>query len=252
MKSRDVTIHPSAIVEDGASIGAGSSIGPFCIVHGNVVLGSGSAIDSHCVLGHSEGGKAERLTIGAGSRVRSHSVIYGGTTIGPRLETGHHVTIREATTAGVNFRVGTRSDIQGDCSIGDYVRLHSNVFVAHRSRIGNFVWIFPYVVLTNDPHPPSSGLLQGVTVEDFAAIAARSVILPGVTVGRGSLVGAGAVVNRDVRRGSVVAGVPAKERGDAADIMLTDGSGPAYPWRRHFRRGYPDEVVARWEHEFAD
>jgi len=88
-------------------------------------------------------------------------------------------------------------------------------------------------------------------VEDFAVIATMSVVLPGVTVGRDSLVGAQSMVNRDVRRGSVVAGVPAVDRGDASAIMLRDGSGPAYPWRRHFRRGYPDEVVSRWQGEFG-
>jgi UDP-3-O-[3-hydroxymyristoyl] glucosamine N-acyltransferase len=68
------------------------------------------------------------------------------------------------------------SDLQGHCEIGDYVRFHSNVHIGQKSKIGNFVWIFPYVVLTNDPYPPSNNLV-GVTVHDFAAIATMSVIL---------------------------------------------------------------------------
>jgi acyl-[acyl carrier protein]--UDP-N-acetylglucosamine O-acyltransferase len=244
-------IHPTALVEDGADIGTDVAVGPFSIVHNNVTLGAGSVVDSHCVLGHTEPGvDPEPLVIGNEARIRSHSVLYGGSSIGPGLETGHRVTVREGSQVGEALRVGTLSDIQGNCSIGDYVRFHSNVHISQLSTIGDYVWIFPYVVLTNDPHPPSDGFLSGVTVEDFAVIASMSVILPGLTIGRDSLVGAHSMVNRDVRAGAIVAGAPAKDRGDASAVRLRDGSGPAYPWRRHFRRGYPPEAVARWQEEF--
>lgn len=251
MEFPGVEVHPTAVVEPGATIGAGSTIGPLSFIREHVVLGSDSTVDSHCVLGHTEpGAPAATLTIGPDARIRSHTVIYGGTEIGPGLETGHGVTIREDALIGVSFRVGTQSDIQGHCSIGDFVRFHSNVHIGQLSRISDYVHIFPYVVLTNDPHPPSDGFLSGVTVEEYAAIATMSVVLPGVTIGSDSLVGAGAVVNRDVRSGSVVAGVPAREVSNVDEIMLRDKSGPAYPWRRHFGRGYPAEVVAQWREEF--
>jgi acetyltransferase-like isoleucine patch superfamily enzyme len=126
------------------------------------------------------------------------------------------------------------------------------VHISQKSDIGDFVWIFPFVVLTNDPHPPSDGFLAGVTVEDYAVIATMTVILPGLTIGRSALVGAHSMVNRDVRPGAVVAGAPAADRGDASAIQLRNGSGSAYPWHRHFRRGYPEDVVAGWDAEFGD
>jgi acetyltransferase-like isoleucine patch superfamily enzyme len=129
------------------------------------------------------------------------------------------------------------------------VRFHSNVHIGQKSEIGNFVWIFPYVVLTNDPHPPSS-VLQGVRIGDFAAIATMSIILPGVTVGEGALIGAHSSVNRDVEPDTVAAGSPAKFVCNASAIKLKDGSGrPAYPWRDHFTRGYPEHIVAQWLEE---
>lgn len=242
------TVHPTAHVEEGAVIGDGCEIGPFTIVHGNVRLGAGSVVGSHCVLGHTDpaaDGPAP-LVVGDGAHVRSHSVLYGGSTFGDRLTTGHRVTIREGTQAGENLQLGTLSDCQGDIVIGDFVRTHSNVHLCRGATVGSFVWIFPYVVLTNDPHPPSDGFHEGPTIEDFAVIATMTVVLPGIRVGRGALVGAHSLVNRDVPAGVVVAGAPARERGDVSAIPLRDGSGPAYPWTRHFHRGYPDEVTADW------
>jgi len=141
---------------------------------------------------------------------------------------------------------------QGDCSIGDYVRFHSNVHIGQKSVIGNYVWIFPYVVLTNDPHPPSN-MLQGVTVDDFAVIATMSVILPNVKIAKGCLVAAHSSVASNTEENMLYSGSPAKKVCAASRIRLKDGSRkPAYPWTKHFQRGYPDEVVEFWkslEHE---
>ena len=237
-----------ASVSPRASIGTGVTIGDFTIIHDNVVLGDGVTIGSHCEIGHptplAEGAP---LVIGAGSLIRSHSVFYEGSTFGAGLRTGHQVTIREKLTAGVDLQIGTLCDFQGHAEIGDHVRAHSNVHIGQRSKIGNFVWLFPYTVLTNDPHPPSDGYLDGAVVEDYAAIATMVCIMPGVRVGTRSLVGAHALVTKDVPADMVVGGVPARILCATKDVKLKDGSGrAAYPWMRHFHRGYPDDVVAGW------
>lgn len=245
-------IHPTALVDPAARLGAGVEVGPFSVVYANVDIGHDSVIGSHCEIGYPTPlADGEPLVIGASALIRSHSILYEGSEFGEGLVTGHRVTIREKTTAGKNLQLGTLDDIQGDCRFGDYVRLHSNVHVGKGSNIGNYVWIFPYVVLTNDPHPPSEVQL-GVTVEDFAAIATMSVILPGVTVGKGALVAALSSVSRDVHPDCVVAGSPARFLCETSRLRLKDGSGlPAYPWRRHFHRGYPEDVVTDWIEEFS-
>lgn len=243
-------IHPTAYVSPGAKLGNGVEIGPFSVVHENVILGDRTKVGAYCELGiPTPLGDGTPLFIGDDSLIRSHSVFYESSLFGPGLTTGHRVTVREKTIAGTGFQIGTSSEIQGDCSIGDYVRFQSNIFVGKKTTIGNFVWILPYVVLTNDPTPPSNVVI-GCTIEDYASIAAASVVLPGVTVGHHSLVAAQACVTKNVSPNAVVAGVPARVIGKASDIKLRDGSGkPAYPWTLHFTRGYPATITERWMSE---
>lgn len=242
-----MSIHALAIVSDKAVIGKNVSIGPFTIVHDNVRIAGDVTIEGYCEIGvanNLSGG--EPLIIGEGSHIRSHSIFYEASTFGEKLVTGHRVTVREKTIAGKNLQIGTLSDIQGHCTIGDYVRFHSNVHIGQKSSIGNFVWIFPYVVLTNDPHPPSNHLI-GAVVEDYALIATMSVILPGVVVARGCMVGAHSTVNRNTEAEMVYVGSPARRLCPTGKIRLQDGSGlPAYPWVKHFNRGYPEDVLAAW------
>ena len=246
-------IHSTAIVSPDAQIDNNVVIGPYSIIHGNVSIGEGTEIDSHCEIGLSTPlASNKKLIIGKQSLIRSHSIFYAGSTFGDRLVTGHRVTVRELTVAGENLQIGTLCDIQGGCEIGNYVRMHSNVHIGQRSKIGNFVWIFPYVVLTNDPHPPSS-VMKGVIIEDYVALSTMSVILPGVTVRKGTFVGAHSLVSKDTSTDVLVAGNPAKEICKASKIRLQDGTKKqAYPWRRHFHRGYPVDVVKDWEAEFQD
>jgi acetyltransferase-like isoleucine patch superfamily enzyme len=240
-------IHPSSYVSPEAKLGDGIEVGPFSIIHSNVILGNRVKVGSYCELGISTPlGDGTPLVIGDDSLIRSHSVFYESSSFGTGLTTGHHVTVREKTIAGAGFQIGTLSEIQGDCSVGDYARFQSNVFVGKKTTIGNFVWISPYVVLTNDPTPPSN-VLMGCTIEDYASVAAASVVLPGVTVGHHSLVAAQACVTKNVPPNMVVAGVPARIVGDAITIKLRDGSNrSAYPWTHHFTRGYPASVKADW------
>ena len=242
-------IHPTAIVDDSAEVADDVEVGAFTLVHGGVRLGSGTVIGSHCSVGEpTELAHGRPLILGAGCLVRSHTVIYAGSTFEDGLETGHHATIREGITAGVNLRVGTLADLQGDTTFGRYVRLHSSVQIHKGSTIGDFVWLFPSAVLTNDPHPPSDVAFAGVVVEEFAVIAAMACIAPGVRVGARSLVAASSMVTRDVPPDTVVMGSPAKPAGPTSGVRMRDGSGrPAYPWTTHFLRGYPRQVVDEWE-----
>lgn len=242
-----IRIHQTAFVSPLAKLGDDVEIGPFSIVNDNVIIGDNVKIGSHCELGlQTPLGDGSPLIIGNESLIRSHSVFYESSRFGSGLTTGHRVTVRENTVAGLALQIGTLSEIQGDCSIGDYVRFQSNIFIGKTTTIGSFVRIAPYVVLTNDPTPPSE-VLMGCTIEDYASIAAAAVVLPGVRIGCHALVAAQACVTKDVPPNMVAAGVPAHVLGEASAIKLRDGSDrAAYPWTHHFTRGFPEEITKEW------
>jgi acetyltransferase-like isoleucine patch superfamily enzyme len=242
-------IDPSARMGRNVEIGANVTIGCDCIIYDNVRIGANTLIGPHCILGEPTMGfyrdaayENAPLIIGPNSILRAGSVIYAGSEFGEGFQTGGRVSIREGAKFGRFCRVGTLCDIQGLCDVGDYCSFHSNVHIGQLSSIGNFVWIFPYVVLTNDPNPPV-GPMVGVRIDDFAAVATMAVILPGVHIGHDALVGAHALVRKDVPPEAVVVGNPARQIGTIHDIKSRSDGGAVYPWREHFDRGMPWEGI---------
>jgi len=242
-----MTIHPTAIVSSTCKLGMDVTIGPFCIIHDDVEIGDNTQIHAYSEVGiPTQLAQTTKLTIGNNATIRSHAIIYSGSNIGEGLQTGHNITIRENSEIGKGFQLGSRGDVQGDCIIGDYFWAHADVHIGKQSKLGNCVRLYPEVLLTNDPNPPSEDVL-GVIVEDFVVIASKSLIMPGVTIGRGAVVAAASVVTSNIAPHKLAKGNPAKEVCNANVLrMRSDPSMKAYPWHLRFHRGYPEEVVSGW------
>ncbi len=238
------------IISEKAKIGKNVKFGNFVTVYDNVEIGDNCIIDSYCEIGYSNGREKGPLKLNANARIRSHSVLYAGSNIGKNLVTGHHVTIRENMKIGKDFQLGTLSDIQGESLIGDYVKTHSNVFVAQFSKIGNYVWLLPYAFLSNDPHPPSDEVTKGPEISDFAVLGARCIIFPNLRIGTDAIVGAGCVLRQDLPNEQIAVGNPGRIIGSTSKVKIKGTDEPAYPWRYHFHRGYPKDIVDIWMDEF--
>mgnify|MGYP003292276073 CR=1 FL=1 len=241
----NVVLGHNCIIEEGVKIGSDTFIDSNTIVRSYTTIGANSFIGSNCIIGEYwmdfciERKKYEHpLKIGRNALIRSGSVIYAGSEIGESFQTGHHVTIREKARIGNHVSIGTLSDIQGNCDIGNYVRMHSNVHIGQLSVIDDFVWIFPYTILTNDPTPPSEHF-KGVHIKSFAIVTTGAIIMPGLEIGQDSLVAAGAIVTKPVEAYSVVGGNPAKTISDVRKIKNKITGEPVYPWRHHFDNYMP-------------
>lgn len=159
--------------------------------------------------------------IGANAIIRSHTVIYGGNNIGNNFQTGHGVLVREMNRIGNNVSIGSNSVVEHHIKIGNGVRVHSNAFIPEYSILEDECWIGPNVVFTNAKYPRSADVkkcLKGPRILQNAKIGANATLLPGITVGMNAVIGAGAVVTRDVPDGKVVAGNPATIIKDVSNI----------------------------------
>jgi len=161
-------------------------------------------------------------TIGKNAVIRSGTILYCDVIIGDFFQTGHNVVIREETRIGDRVSVGTATVIDGHTTIGEDVSLQSRVYIPTNTRIGNRVFIGPNAVFTNDRYPPSRmGELTGPQIMDSAAIGANATLLPGVCIGEGAFVAAGAIVTRDVPAHMMAIGAPAKIR-ELPKLMSSD------------------------------
>jgi UDP-2-acetamido-3-amino-2,3-dideoxy-glucuronate N-acetyltransferase len=136
----------------------------------------------------------ESDSIGAGTRIWAFAHVLAGAVI------------------GADCNVCDHTYIEGDVVIGDRVTLKSGVFLWDGLRIEDDVFIGPQATFTNDPMPRSRQpfTLARTTICAGASIGAGAVILPGLTIGERAMVGAGAVVTKDVPPDAVVVGNPAR------------------------------------------
>lgn len=197
---------------------------PTWILHANVVLGANHQIGDFVVIGvtprETQAGGIDTW-IGAGAIIRSHTIIYAGNRIGANFQTGHSVMIRELNEIGDNVSIGTHSIIEHHVKIGDGVRIHSNVFIPEYSILEEDAWVGPHAVLTNALYPRSPDAkanLRGPHLMTGSKVGANATLLPGVTIGRNALVGAGSVVVGDVPDGKVVVGNPARIIKDVSEL----------------------------------
>lgn len=249
--NRNVCISPKA------KIGNNVKIGDNTVIYDNVVIGDNSIIANDCIIGEplndyyfKEDYQNPETIIGEGALIRSHTIIYSGSVFGKNFSTGHRVTVREKSLFGDNCRLGTVTDIQGYVTFGNNCWLHSNVHIGQQSKIGNFVFIYPYVVLTNDPTPPSN-ICIGATIGDFSQIAVGTVLLPKTKIGKHSLVGAQSLVGGSYDDYALIAGNPGKFIKDIRELKSKETGESHYPWTYNFDRGMPWEKIGfeKWKTE---
>lgn len=149
--------------------------------------------------------------IGDNAVLRSGSIFYCDVVIGKNFQCGHNVLIREHTHIVDDVAIGTATIIEGNVSIGSKTVIQSNAYIPTNTIIGSQVFIAPHVVITNDKYPPTkTGGLTGAYIHDGAIIGANATLLPGVSIGDGALVSAGAVVTRNVPNRKMAIGAPAR------------------------------------------
>jgi acetyltransferase-like isoleucine patch superfamily enzyme len=163
--------------------------------------------------------------LGGDAILRSGTVLYSGSRIGARFQTGHHVVVREECEIGDDVSVWSNSVIDYGCRIGDRVKIHSNCYLAQYTEILDDAFLAPGVTVANDLYPgqeESARRMSGPLVGAGAQIGVNVTLLPFVRIGDGCLVGAGSVVTHDLPPEVVAFGNPARVQGRVADLVDID------------------------------
>lgn len=141
--------------------------------------------------------------------------------IGAGTKIWHQAQVREGARIGQSCIIGKGVYIDFDVVIGNRVKIQNGASIYHGATIEDGVFIGPHACLANDKFPraitPEGQLKRDtdwevgkILIQYGASIGAGAIILPGVTVGRFAMVGAGAVVTKDVIAHGLVIGNPAR------------------------------------------
>ncbi|MGA8939899.1 MAG: acyl-ACP--UDP-N-acetylglucosamine O-acyltransferase [Acidobacteriaceae bacterium] len=176
-----MSVHPTAIVAEGAVVPASCMVGPYCTVGSNVVLGEECELVSHVVLdGHTTMGARNKVYSFACVGISPQDLKYAGeptgVTFGDDNVIREYVTISRGTAGG-----GGMTRVGSGCLIMAYVH------IGHDSVVGNGCIL------------PNGATLAGhVTVEDYATLSANAPVHQFCTIGRYAYIGGGTTITQDV------------------------------------------------------
>ncbi len=175
------------------------------------------------------------------ARIHPTADVSPDATVGPGSSIWNQAQVREGARIGADCIVGKNVYVDAGVVIGDRVKIQNNVSLFHGVTVEDGVFVGPHVCFTNDRVPravnPDGSAktdadweVSPIRVRQGAALGANSTILPGVTIGRWAMVGAGSVVTRDVADHELVAGNPARRLGSACTCgqPLRDADGAPF------------------------
>lgn len=217
-------ISKNAVIHDNVQIGNNVVIKDFVVIYPGTIIEDNVEIMEGAIIGRvPKGAKAvarktieeyKTVIIGDGTVISPHSIIYTDVKIGKGTLIGDGASIREECEIGNKCIISRNVSINYNTKIGNGTKIMDNTHITGNVVIGNNVFISTLVATTNDNNIGSKGydefFIKGPTIEDNVSIGAAANILPGVRIGEHSIVGASALVTKDIPPRKVVMGVPGK------------------------------------------
>lgn len=194
----------------------------YAVIYENVELKDNVLIGEHSVVGRIPTAstamvkalpKVETTLIGKDTVLCANAVIYTNVQIGDDCLIGDNSSVFTDVQIGDKVLISRNVTINSETRIGSHTRIMDNSHITGRVVIGNNVFISVGVVMANDNFFGKFGFgeqCRGATIEDYVSIGVGAIILPNVSIGKGSIVAAGTVVNTDIPEGVICAGNPAK------------------------------------------
>lgn len=145
------------------------------------------------------------------------AIVEDGALIGDDTKIWHFAHVRRGAVIGRGCNIGKDVYVDIEAKMGDRVKVQNFVSIYKGVEIGNDVFVGPSVTFTNDPYPRAEiwdeSRLKGTRIGNGASIGANATIICGIGLGDYCMVGAGAVVTKDVAPHELVYGNPARHAG---------------------------------------
>jgi UDP-2-acetamido-3-amino-2,3-dideoxy-glucuronate N-acetyltransferase len=224
---------PGLLLGEEVEIAADVAFGAHVVVHAGTIIGAGCVIEDHAVLGKrprlakssTARGDIGRLELSDRATVCAGAVVLAGARLGEGSIVGDQSFVRERSSIGAHSTIGRGSVVDNDVSLGDRVRVQTNVYLTAYTVVEDDVFIGPGAITTNDDtmgRHPAGTPLRGATLRRACRIGAGAVLTPGVQIGEEAFVAAGALVKGDVPARAVVMGVPARVVREVGDEDLLE------------------------------
>lgn len=210
--AENVTFGENVVIGHNVIIYEGVQIGDEVTIQDNVVIGKQPSRAKNSILPDID--QLPPTIIGSGCTIGTSSIIYANAEIGNDVFIADLATVRERVAIGERTIVGRGAAVENDCKIGMKCKLETNCYITAYSELGDYVFVAPGVVTTNDNYMARSkerlDKFKGITIKNGGRIGANSTILPGKVIEEDGAVGAGSVVTKDVGKEDLVVGSPAK------------------------------------------
>lgn len=222
------------VVSKGVTIGNNCQIGHGVVIHPDSQIGNEIRIDDHVVIGKwplravnsilKPTQQLDPAFIGDRCLIGTHATVYRGCRLDGAILVADQASLRERVRIGEFTIVGRGVVVENDCTVGRYCKLETESYITAYSTIEDRVFVAPQVATSNDNYIGRTEErlkhFKGVTVKKGGRIGVGSVILPGKTIEEDGVVAAGSVVTKDVPRGVIHLGNPARKFRDVPEEQL--------------------------------
>jgi UDP-2-acetamido-3-amino-2,3-dideoxy-glucuronate N-acetyltransferase len=237
----DVTVGANAVIGNnvvimrGVQIGDDVSIGHNAVIHENTIIGSEVSISDSSIIGRQPKSaaistrKVERtlppLQIGDRCTIGALATLYAGTKIGVGAMVADMASIREMCVVKDYAIIGRGVLMEYETVVGEYSKIQTGCHITGNMVIEDHVFFGAEVTTMNDKYMDRTDeSFAGPYIKSGARVGCNATLLPGVVIGKEAVIGAGAVVTKDVPDYKVAVGVPAQVIKDVpVDQLLTRG-----------------------------
>ncbi|GIO28078.1 acyltransferase [Ornithinibacillus bavariensis] len=217
----DVKMGKYVKIEENVRIGNNVTIGDFVIIKQGTEIGNNVIIGDLTILGKAPAANSNMarpvekslspLSIGEHVVIGCNTVLYTGTIIHKGVFIGDLASIREKVIIGEESIIGRNAIVEMNTTIGKQVTIQTGSYITADMLIEDHVFIGPCCSTSNDKYMGEGNYRhQGPIIKQGAKVGNNATLLPGIIIGKHAVVGAGAVVTKNVPDNQVVVGNPAK------------------------------------------